>query len=315
MTSPFAPSFVRRFRGFSLVLALIAAGSIGAALAQSRAAATSTAAATVHGLDPADMNLSASACQDYYQFADGGWLKKNPVPPEYPSWGTFPALAERNREAMRKILDKLAAEKSAPGSEEQKIGDFYASCMDEAAIEAAGAKPLSAELARIDKIQNLSDLRAEVASLQAHGVGAVFGFGSQQDRKNSSEVIAGAFQGGLGLPDRDYYTKTDDKSKDLRGKYAEHVAKMFTLLGDDPARAAAQAKAVLEHRDEAGRGVHDAGREAGPRRDVSPDGAGGAEDPDAELLLGSVLPRRWARRRSPPSTSASRSSSRRWTRT
>jgi predicted metalloendopeptidase len=245
-------SFSIRGRGFSLSLALIAAGPIGVVLAQSNPAASARPAASApssssgHGVDPADMNLSAKACQDYYQFANGGWLKKNPIPPEYPSWGTFSELAERNRAAMRKILERLAKEKAAPGSEERKIGDFYASCMDETAIEAAGAKPLAPELARIEKIQNLSDLRAELASLQTHGVGALFGFGSQQDRKNSSEVIAGAFQGGLGLPDRDYYTKTDDKSKELRTKYVEHVAKMFTLLGDDPDRAAAQAKAVLE---------------------------------------------------------------------
>ncbi len=250
MSSPFPPSLVRR-RGFLLGVALVAAASVGVALARSgqapsvRSAASPGAAAAVHGLDPADMDPSAKACRDYYEYANGGWMKKNPVPPEFPSWGTFTELAERNRQAMRKILEKLAAEKSAPGSEEQKIGDFYASCMDETAIEAAGAKPLSEELARIDKIRDLSGLRAEVANLQSKGVGAVFAFGSQPDRKNSSEVIAGAFQGGLGLPDRDYYTKTDEKSKELRGKYAEHVARMFTLLGDDPGKAAAQAKAVL----------------------------------------------------------------------
>ncbi len=245
-------SFSIRRRGLWVSLSLIAAGSIGIALAQSgsvasaKPAAPSVAAPASHGLEPADMNLSAKACQDYYQFANGGWLKKNPIPPEYPSWGTFSQLAERNREAMRKILERLAKEKSAPGSEEQKLGDFYASCMDETAIEAAGAKPLAPELARIEKIQSLSDLRVELASLQTHGVGVLFSFGSQQDRKNSSEVIAGAFQGGLGLPDRDYYTKSDDKSRELRAKYVEHVAKMFALLGDDPDRAAARAKSVLE---------------------------------------------------------------------
>ncbi len=248
MSFPSVSLPIRR-RGFSLVLALIV-GSPGAILAQSNPAApagpAASAAAVVHGLDPGDMNLSARACQDYYQFADGGWLKRNPIPPEYPSWGTFSELAERNRVAMRKILERLASQKSAAGPEEQKIGDFYASCMDETAVEAAGAKPLAPEMGRIDKIGNLSDLRVELASLQSHGVGALFGFASQQDRKNSSEVIAGAFQGGLGLPDRDYYTKTDDKSRELRAKYAEHVAKMFTLLGDDPARATAQAKSVVD---------------------------------------------------------------------
>ena len=243
MSSPSAPSFVRR-RGPALGLALIAAGSIGVALAQSRPAAPSAAVAAVHGLDPADMNLSARACQDYYQYADGGWLKKNPIPPEFPSWGTFTALAERNREAMRKILEKLAAEKSAPGSEEQKIGDFYASCMDEAAVEAQGAKPIASELERIDKIRNVSDLRSEIARLQKSGVGAVFGFGSQQDRKNSNEVIAGAFQGGIGLPDRDYYTNRGPAADSLRTAYVEHIARLLGLAGETRASARADAARV-----------------------------------------------------------------------
>jgi len=203
------------------------------------------AAATVHGIDPADMDTNGKPCEDFYQYADGGWLKKNPIPPEYPSWGTFNELAERNREAQRKILERLAKEKGSPGSEAQKLGDFYTSCMEEAAIEAAGAKPLDPELARIDKLQTLGDLEAEVARLQSRGINVLFGFGSQQDRKNSNEVIAGAFQGGLGMPDRDYYTKTDEKSKTLRDQYTEHVRKMFELLGDPPEKAAAQAQTVL----------------------------------------------------------------------
>src|SRR5450759_977131 len=239
---------VRRHKGMGAAVVLVAA-SLTAVLAQTAApaaAGSAAASAEMHGLDPADMDTTAKACQDFYKYSNGGWMKKNPIPPEYPSWGTFSELAERNREAMHRILEKLAKEKSAAGSDEQKLGDFYTSCMDETAVEAQGAKPLAPELARIDKIQNISDLRSEVARLQTHGVGVLFGFGSQQDRKNSSEVIAGAFQGGLGLPDRDYYTKTDDKSKELRGQFVEHVKKMLTLLGDDAARAGVQAKTVLD---------------------------------------------------------------------
>jgi putative endopeptidase len=194
--------------GLFLLAPLIAAGSI-AALSASPPAVTER-----HGLDPADMDPTCKPCQDFYKFANGGWLKKNPVPPEYPAWGTFSELAERNREAMRKILERVSKEKAQDGSDEQKLGDFYASCMDEAAIEAQGSRPLAPELERIDKIQNLGDLRAEAARLQTRGVGVLFGFGSQQDRRNSSEVIAGASQGGIALPDRDYYTKTDAKSQE-----------------------------------------------------------------------------------------------------
>ncbi len=191
------------------------------------------------------MDRTCKPCEDFYKYADGGWRARNPIPAEYPSWGTFNELAERNREALHKILEKLAAEKHAQGTEEQKLGDFYASCMDEAAVESAGSKPLDADLARIAGIASLGDLQSAVAELQSRGVGALFGFGSQQDRKNSSEVIAAAFQGGLGLPDRDYYTKTDDKSKTLRDQYVEHVTKMFELLGDAPDKAAGEAKTVL----------------------------------------------------------------------
>ncbi len=209
------------------------------------ASAAPPAAATVHGIDPADMDTNGKPCEDFYRYADGGWLKRNPIPAEYPSWGTFNELAERNRESQRKILEKLAKEKGSSGSDAQKLGDFYTSCMDEAAIEAASAKPLDPELARIEKLDSLADFEAEVARLQSRGINVLFGFGSQQDRKNSSEVIAGASQGGLGMPDRDYYTKTDEKSKTLRDQYTEHVRKMFELLGDAPEKAAAQAQTVL----------------------------------------------------------------------
>ena len=243
-------AMILRRRGFSLALALIGVASL-AALAQSQSPAASSSATSIpsagsgRGLDPTDMDPTCKPCQDFYKYSNGGWMKKNPVPPEYPSWGTFSELAERNREAMHAILEKLAKEKSAPGSEEQKLGDFYASCMDEAAIEAQGTKPIAPELERIEKVRTLPELRAEIARLQTHGVGVVFAFGSQQDRRNSNEVIAGASQGGIGLPDRDYYTKTDDKSRELRGKYEQHVAKMFTLVGDDAGKAAAEAKTVL----------------------------------------------------------------------
>jgi len=239
-------------RRFWHAVVLMSAVSWTAAFAQSYAPADAGApsslpsATTIHGLDPADMDPTCKPCQNFYKFSNGGWLKRNPIPPEHPSWGTFTELAERNREAMHQILEKLAKETAAPGSEEQKLGDFYASCMDEAAIESRGAKPIAPELERIDGIRSLSDLRSELARLQTRGAGALFGFGSQQDRKNSNEVIAGASQGGLGLPDRDYYTKTDDKSGELRGRYVDHVTKMFTLLGDDPGKAAGQAKAVLD---------------------------------------------------------------------
>jgi len=199
-----------------------------------------------HGLDLASLDKTCKPCQDFYHYANGAWLKKNPIPPAYPSWSPAYELYERNREHLHQILEQAAADRNAaPGSNEQKIGDFYGSCMDEPRVNAEGIKPLQAEFARIGALSDLAGLQAEVARLQGMGVEALFDFGSTQDAKNSSQVIGGAAQGGLGLPDRDYYTKTDEKSKQIRQQYVEHVAKMFELLGDDATKAAAEAKMVM----------------------------------------------------------------------
>ncbi len=199
-----------------------------------------------HGVSKADMDPKAQPCRDFSEYADGGWLAANPVPPAYSRWGSFILLAEHNRDALHSILDDAAADRKAPvGTDRQKLGDFYAACMNDAGIEAEGARPLAPELERIAKIHDRASLDAEIANLQEQGVDAVFGFGSQQDRKNSEEVIAGVGQAGLGLPDRDYYLKTDDKSKTIRDQYAAHVAKMFALLGDSSEAAKAEASAVM----------------------------------------------------------------------
>ena len=192
------------------------------------------------------MDRNVKACVNFYQFADGTWAAKNPVPPQYPSWGTFNELQVKNQEILHQILERAAQDRSAQqGSTMQKIGDFYASCMDTKAIDAAGAKPLDPEFKRIAAIDSLQELQSEVARLQSDGVDVLFGFGSIQDEKNSTQVIAGAAQGGLGLPDRDYYIKTDPKSQKLREEYVAHVQKMFELLGDSSQESAAEAKTVM----------------------------------------------------------------------
>ena len=209
--------------------------------------ANGAASREARGVDLESLDKTCEPCQAFYRFANGEWVKKNPIPAAYPRWGRFDALAEVNREHLRQILEKAAANRSAaPGSNEQKIGDFYASCMDEPRINAEGAKPLEPELFRIDAIQNTAGLRIEVGRLQALGIRAVFRFGSTQDAKNSSQVIGGADQGGLGLPDRDYYIKTDDKSQQIREQYVEHITKVFVLLGEERAKAGADAKTILD---------------------------------------------------------------------
>ncbi len=198
------------------------------------------------GLAVENLDRTCQPCQDFYQFANGGWLTRNEIPAAFPSWGTASKLREQNNEALHQILEAAAQNTAAPaGSNEQKIGAFYASCMDTARIEAAGLKPLADDLARIDKIKDLRGLQSAVARLHAYGIGAMFGFGSAPDFKQSSEVIAQAVQGGLSLPERDYYTKDDEKSKQLRAAFVEHVGKMFVLLGHDEAKARAAAQTVM----------------------------------------------------------------------
>jgi putative endopeptidase len=229
------------------IFVFLACGFIGISRAGQVASGSQSAGVAAHGIDLTILDKTCKPCEDFYHYASGDWLAKNPVPAAYPSWGRFNELAERNRELLHQILEGAAANtKASAGSNEQKIGDFYASCMDEKQINAAGAKPLDAEFGQIESVRSPGQLQAEIARLQGLGVGALFEFGSTQDEKNSSQVIGGADQGGLGLPDRDYYTKTDDKSKEIRQQYEEHVAKMLTLAGDDAAKASADAKAIVE---------------------------------------------------------------------
>jgi putative endopeptidase len=200
-----------------------------------------------HGFDLANLDRSVKPCDDFYQFSSGGWMKNNPIPPDRSTWAVFSVLNASNEDALRQILEDSAKDKSAqPGSNRQKIGDFYASCMNEPQIEATGTKPLDPEFARIAAIKDIPSLQAEIAHLQRSGVNVVFGFGSLQDFKDSKQVIFAAGQGGLGMPDRQYYLDDDDRSKQLRAGYVQHVTNMFKRLGDDAATSAAEAKAVLD---------------------------------------------------------------------
>jgi putative endopeptidase len=198
------------------------------------------------GFDPANLDPTCKPCTDFNQYVNGGWIAKNPIPPAYPSWGFAYIVNESNRDHLHDILEEAAKNTAAPqGSVDQKIGDYYSACMDESGIEAAGLKPLEDEFRRIEKVKNLKNLRDEVLRLQGYGVEALFNLDSTQDFKDSTQVIGEVDQGGLGLPDRDYYTKDDEKSKQTRDEYVKHVAKMFGLMGDDAAQAAANAQTVM----------------------------------------------------------------------
>jgi putative endopeptidase len=216
--------------------------------AQSRPVATGEPAAG-HGVDISILDRSCKPCEDFYNFASGEWLKRNPIPPAYPTWGRFSDLAENNRERLHQILENAAVSAAPAGSNQRKIGDFYASCMDETRIDAAGAAPLNPEFERIRALRNMGELQAEIARLHQLGVSALFEFGSAQDKKNSTSVIGSADQGGLGLPDRDYYKKEDDKSKQIRAEYLLHIARMLALAGDDPTLAEGEAKTIFDIED------------------------------------------------------------------
>jgi putative endopeptidase len=200
-------------------------------------------------LDVSAMDRTIDPCVDFYTYSCGGWMKKNPVPPDQSNWGTYSKLEDDNRAQLRAILEEAAKPSSTRDAITQKIGDYYASCMDESAIEKLGAKPLLPELGRIAGLKSKKDLAEYAATGQfppsLYGGGSLFAFRSNQDFKDSAQVIAEADQGGLGLPDRDYYLKDDDKSKDLRKAYVAHVAKMLELLGDKPADAAEEAATVM----------------------------------------------------------------------
>jgi putative endopeptidase len=206
----------------------------------------------VPGIDLTALDRSADPCVDFYQFSCGGWMKANPIPPDQASWDVYGKLAYDNQRFLWGILEALGPSARPSGAarsaSQQKIGDYFAACMDEATVEKLGAAPLKPYLDLINGIVAKKDLPAALAHLQlATGdSGLFFGFGSGQDFEESSRVIAFASQGGLGLPDRDYYFKDDGKSKEIREKYVAHVERMFGLLGDAPATAKTNAAKVME---------------------------------------------------------------------
>jgi endothelin-converting enzyme/putative endopeptidase len=171
-------------------------------------------------------------------------MKKNPIPPDQSDWGRFSELAERNRAALREILEQTAKAANRD-ADEQKIGDYYTACMDQASINQKGIAVLKPEFDRINAISDKSELPALLGRLHREGINVLFTFGSGPDFKNAKEVIAQADQGGLSLPDRDYYLKTDPKSQELQKQYVQHVTNMFRLLGDSPQKAAAEATTVM----------------------------------------------------------------------
>lgn len=195
-------------------------------------------------IDWLDVNVSPS--QNFYAYANGGWRKQNSIPPEYSSWGTFRILHENAQKTIHQMLIQAADDKTVkPGSIEQKVGDFYYSGMDEPSINKLGIEPIKSEFDRISALKDLNDLQDEIAHLHLIGIDVCFNFGSMQDFTNSEDMIGAAMQGGLGLPDRDYYLKKDKKFEQIRSDYIHYITTMFELLGDTASSATSVAKVVM----------------------------------------------------------------------
>lgn len=197
-------------------------------------------------LDPANIDNSVRPGDNFFEYANGSWLKKNPIPGSETRWGSFNELQENNYAALHSILESAAADKKAKkGSKEQKVGDFYKSGMDSIAINKAGIKPLNEILKRIDAIKNTNDLLTEITIEHTEGLGPLFGFGVSPDDKEVTKMICQFAQGGLGLPDRDYYFNTDARTTKIRTAYQAYLPKMLQLMGEDAATAKKDGEAIF----------------------------------------------------------------------
>ncbi|MDD4004711.1 MAG: M13 family metallopeptidase [Elusimicrobiaceae bacterium] len=205
----------------------------------------SATAAMAGGIDTAAMDRTADPCTDFYQYSCGSWLKNNPIPADRASWGRFDELNERNLSILKGILEKASADDPGRDATDQKIGDFYASCMDENGIESASVLPLKPELDAIAALKNGGEISGALARLHRLGVKVLFNFSSSPDYENAKMTIGEFDQGGLGLPEKDYYLKQDPKSVELRDRYVLHMTRMFGLIGYGTERSSVAARTVL----------------------------------------------------------------------
>ncbi len=241
-----------------IILAMLAACAVMAQNVLDTGNAGVATSKLKNGFDIDALDKSVDPCVDFYHFACGNWLKANPVPADRSIYGRFSELDDRNRSTLHEILQKVSEPNASRTSNEQKIGDYYASCMDERGIEQKGTVVLDPEFARIDALKRKEDLPALIGHFSKIGVGALVSFGEQQDPKDSTQQIAVVGQGGYGLPDRDFYFRDDPKSVETRKQYVLHAQRMFELFGEKPSVADAHAKTVMRLETALAKGSFDA---------------------------------------------------------
>jgi endothelin-converting enzyme/putative endopeptidase len=224
---------------------LLFAMVVAPALCQTSPASGLAGGSELRVFDPTLIDHTIDPCDNFYRYSCNGWFKKNPLPPDQVSYGRFTELFELNRLHLKQILEDAAAPKATRTANEQKIGDEYASCMDTATVNKLGIAPLQPELNRIAVLKSAAGLPGLLGHLHTIGVDAFFGMTSSQDFADANTVISYYYAGGLGLPERDYYTRTDDKSVEQRKQYVEHVHKMLMLAGETEAQAASDADVVV----------------------------------------------------------------------
>ncbi len=233
----------------ALIAALAAGGAWSTGVAQTTAAANSGKAQEVYkpipGFDTTSIDTGVDPCNDFYKFACGKFVANHPIPADQPGVDQFYALFNVNTQALNGILNKAAAGGAGRSPDEQKIGDYYKACMDTEAIDAKGLTPLEPLLKEIDGVTSRDQFPALIGKLQRIGVNVFFSYGEQQDFKDASKQIAAVFQGGLGLPEKDYYLRTGAKDVTIRGQYVAHVAKMLELAGSSPEQATKDAKNIM----------------------------------------------------------------------
>ncbi len=248
-----------RVAGFGAAVTAVIAGSWGLGVAQQGeadggASKPKMVYLPIPGFDKTSLDTSVDPCNDFYKFACGKFAANHPIPADQAGVDQFYALYNVNTQSLNGILEKAAAGGAGRSADEQKIGDYFKACMDLDAIEAKGLAPVQPLLAEIDAVKSKKDLPALIGKLQRMGVDVFFGYGEQQDFKDATKQIAFADQGGLGMPERDYYLRTGAKDVTLREQYVAHVAKMLTLAGSSPEQGTKDASGNYGVRDGAGKG-------------------------------------------------------------